>query len=67
MIAGAVGPFLFGVLADEHGTSLMLWTTTAISMVAALVNVPLMFHPLLGPAKKNDKARSVAGGEMTTV
>jgi predicted MFS family arabinose efflux permease len=48
-IAGAVGSFVFGILADNHGMM-----TTAISQMAALVNAPLMSHPLLGPAKKKN-------------
>jgi hypothetical protein len=48
----AVAPWLFGVLADGTSTDTAIWTGVIISVVAALINTPLMFHKGFGPAEK---------------
>ena len=44
----AVAPWLFGALADAAGTNPAIWTGIGISILAAVVNAPLMFNPLFG-------------------
>jgi hypothetical protein len=48
----ALAPWLFGVLADTTTTDTAIWTGVAISVGAALINTPLMFHKGFGPAEK---------------
>ena len=45
--ATAIAPFAYGVLADSHGIVVCLWTATAISIVAAVINSPLIFNARL--------------------
>jgi hypothetical protein len=48
----ALAPWLFGVLADKTTTDTAIWTGVGISVMAALINTPLMFHKGFGPAEK---------------
>lgn len=52
--ANAVFPYLFGTMADNEDISPTLWTTIAISLLAAVVNFPLMFAKELKPTEKLD-------------
>lgn len=52
--AQAVTPFLLGTLADQVGTEACMWTCVGISVLAALVNAPLLFSPLLKPRKTRE-------------
>mmetsp|Transcript_7928 Transcript_7928/g.12222 ORF Transcript_7928/g.12222 Transcript_7928/m.12222 type:complete len:466 (+) Transcript_7928:932-2329(+) len=45
--ANAVAPWLFGTFADAAGINTTLWTAIGISILAALVNLPLSFIPEL--------------------
>lgn len=54
--AGAVGPFLLGNLLDATSIDACLYTTAAISVVAALINFPLSRHPDMGPTKEEEDA-----------
>jgi hypothetical protein len=52
----ALAPWLFGVLADNTTTDTAIWTGVVISVGAALINTPLMFHEGFGPAEKKAPA-----------
>jgi MFS family permease len=52
--AGAISPFLFGLLSDYAGTFTTIWTCVGISFCAALVNIPLMFVTALKRPKNLD-------------
>jgi len=45
--AMAVSPWVYGEMADRIGTNVTLWIAVGVSVIAALVNVPLMFAPAL--------------------
>ena len=42
---GAVFPFVFGLIADSNGNSYVSWVCVGISIITALVNLPLAFNP----------------------
>jgi MFS family permease len=50
-VAGAIAPWLLGLLADATSTNIMIWTGAGISFGAALVNSPLLFMEKFGPRK----------------
>lgn len=45
--ASAVTPYIMGEMADKVGIREAMWTCVAISMLAAAVNVPLIFEKIL--------------------
>ena len=45
--AGAIAPFAYGALADAKGVPACLWTAAAISLLGALINIPLIFNQRL--------------------
>lgn len=53
-LAGAISPWLLGLLADGTSTNIMIWVGVGISFVAALVNFPLVFQEKFGPPKKKE-------------
>ena len=48
----AVTPWVIGLVADATTTRTAIWICVAISLLAALVNAPLMFRKGMGPAPK---------------
>mmetsp|Transcript_17786 Transcript_17786/g.36577 ORF Transcript_17786/g.36577 Transcript_17786/m.36577 type:complete len:282 (+) Transcript_17786:113-958(+) len=70
-LSRAVTLFLLGTFADRVGTEECMWTCVAISLLAALVNTPLLFSPLFKPkptknfltkhARKDFKDKEVIG------
>ena len=52
--ANAVAPWALGTFADKAGISATLWTAIGISLLAALVNLPLSFAPDLKLAVKEE-------------
>lgn len=46
-LARSISPFALGSYADAVGTTWCMWTTVLVSVVAALVNLPLMWTPIL--------------------
>ena len=48
----AVTPFAFGVMSDQVGTWITIWTCIGISFAAAIVNAPLIFVKGFGRAPK---------------
>ena len=55
--SSSVTPVLFGWISDTYGSGLAQWICVGLSVLAALVNVPLLFNPRLGkPAAKSDEA-----------
>ena len=57
--ASAIAPFAYGVLADSHGIVVCLWTAAGISMVAALINSPLIFNARLRKSPEDDNESCV--------
>jgi len=47
----AIAPWVFGVLADYLGTNISIGIGIGFSVLAALANSPLMWHPLMGRPK----------------
>lgn len=47
-LATSTTPFLFGIMADQVGTTPTIWTCIAVSFAAGLVNLPLMFKKGFG-------------------
>ena len=47
----ALAPWAFGILADYAGTNIAIGCGIGFSILAALVNTPLMWHPLMGKQK----------------
>ena len=45
----AFAPWLLGLLSDAAGTKVGIWTAIGISIAAALINTPLIFHKGFGP------------------
>ncbi|CAB9519853.1 expressed unknown protein [Seminavis robusta] len=66
-LAGALGPFLYGILSDATSTSVTLYTSSAVSALAALVNYMLVGDERFGPQTEDDdegypiRASSAAG------
>ena len=48
-LAAAVGPFLYGILTDATSIDVCLYTATALSVAAAVINSPLVLDPRFGP------------------
>lgn len=55
-LANAFFPIVFGIISDMHGYMLMLYILVGAQVLASLVNLPLVFHPLLG-RESNNKAK----------
>ncbi len=51
-LAGAVSPWLLGVLADSTSTNTMIWVGVGINFAGGLINAPLYFQERFGPSKK---------------
>mmetsp|Transcript_36225 Transcript_36225/g.79299 ORF Transcript_36225/g.79299 Transcript_36225/m.79299 type:complete len:552 (+) Transcript_36225:412-2067(+) len=51
-IGTALAPWVLGMLADQAGTNIAIWTGFAVSIVAALINLPLMWVKGMGPPPK---------------
>merc|ERR1712087_266466 len=45
-------PVLFGWISDTYGFNLALWICVGFGLLATLVNLPLVFHPLLSRVKR---------------
>jgi hypothetical protein len=59
-IGTAVAPWVLGLIADTAGTNIAVWTGFGVSILAAIINMPLMFVKGMGPPpKKLDKAQRV--------
>ena len=41
----AISPFVLGIISDKLGTPVAIWICVAISFLAALINVPLIWVP----------------------
>jgi len=50
-VARSASPFALGAYADAVGTTWCMWTCVFISIFAALINVPLIFTPVLSVHK----------------
>lgn len=51
-LIGGVGPFMYGLIYDAAGSSATLYTSAGISVLAGVINFPLVFYPAFGvPAK----------------
>mmetsp|Transcript_1212 Transcript_1212/g.2317 ORF Transcript_1212/g.2317 Transcript_1212/m.2317 type:complete len:705 (-) Transcript_1212:1035-3149(-) len=48
----ALAPWAFGILADYAGTNVSIGIAIGFSLLAALANSPLMWHPLMGRPKQ---------------
>ena len=60
----ALAPWAFGLLADYAGTNVSIGIAIGMSLLAALVNSPLMWHPLMGRPKPTvPKAKRALEGE----
>lgn len=53
-IGTAVAPWAIGLLADNVGTEVAIWTGVSISFLAAGINFPLVYQPGMGPPAKKD-------------
>ncbi|KAL3919598.1 MAG: hypothetical protein SGILL_003676 [Bacillariaceae sp.] len=53
-LASAIGPFLYGILADATSIDVVLYTTTGVSLLAAVVNAPLTRDARFGPESKDN-------------
>jgi len=59
--ADAVFPLSLGLIADKTGQALAFWICIGLSILAAIVNFPLIYHPLLQkPKEEIDDDRTVA-------
>ena len=49
---------VLGLVADQNGNSYLMWICFSVSIAAAIVNLPLVFDPMLGKtaADRKDKA-----------
>jgi hypothetical protein len=64
LLGQALAPWLFGVLADATSTNTSIIAAMGISVLAALINAPLMWHPQLGRVKeKPPKSKRPLSGE----
>jgi hypothetical protein len=65
----AFAPWLLGLLADAVGTNPAIWTGVAISFLAALINLPLMFRKGFGgtPKKVHKSSKPLPGEEAELV
>jgi len=48
----ALAPWLFGLLADETSTNTSIWVGVRISLLAGVINAPLIWRPEMGPPPK---------------
>ncbi|CAB9505238.1 tetracycline resistance protein [Seminavis robusta] len=64
-LARSVSPFALGAYADAVGTTWCMWTCVFISVLAAVVNAPLMFSPALAVHKAASEEH--VGGEYTAL
>jgi hypothetical protein len=62
--SAAVFPFLFALLADSQGIILTMWVATGASLLAAIINSPLIFHPKF-KVPKNTVEEEMAGDDDT--
>ena len=68
--AGAVAPWLLGLLADAAGTNAAIWTGVGISFLAAIINTPLVFQKQLfgpEPKKPHPESRPLVGEDKELV
>ena len=60
----ALSPFVLGMISDKLGTPVAIWICVAISFLAALINVPLIWVPGCNtPQKPVAKASRPLRGE----
>ena len=52
--AYAIFPIVFGWVSDTYGGDLVLWLCAGFGVLAALVNLPLVFHPSLAKLKSEE-------------
>lgn len=58
-LAGALAPWLLGILADQTTDVIAVWVTIGVSFLAAVGNAPLMFHKALGPTRKKKETEAL--------
>lgn len=67
-IASAVAPVALGYLGDETNTTTLMWTCIVLSIVACLVNSPLMLYPQFKPKEpKHEEAMALCGEDKDLV
>jgi len=57
-LTGAVTPVIFGEVqkaAGTYGEEFIMWCCVVWSLIACVINAPLMFNPLFGPQKPENK------------
>ena len=64
-LARAGSPFVLGIYADEVGTEACMWTCVGVSILAAVVNLPLTFSPALKVHPPPDYAHTALDFEDT--
>jgi MFS family permease len=56
-LGASIAPFMLAIIADYLGIRACLWIATGLSFLAALINSPLMFEPLLQPRRASGPSR----------